>query len=187
MQAIKTPTMTVTEFDEWVYLPENINTHYEYIGGEIVQVVSNQKSSRIAGEVIYRIKDYLHRKKMKGLVTVPDGGYIIGAERYIPDVAYTSAQKAPYALDAGYSPIPPDLVVEVISNPANSAEMNDLLIKVPNYLALGIVVWVIDPDAEHVLVYEPQQAVKILSKDMMLTGGSVLPDFAVLVADLFAE
>ena len=179
--------MTVTKFDEWVYLPENINTHYEYIGGEAIQVVSNNKSSHIAIEVAFLIKDYLRKNKLSGLVTGSDGGYIIGAQRYIPDVAYTSSQKAPYALDAGYSPIAPDLVVEVISNPANSAQMNDLIIKVPNYLAVGIVVWVIDPDAEQVLVYEPQQAVKIMSEEMTLTGGSVLPNFAVSVADLFAE
>ena len=87
----------------------------------------------------------------------------------------------------GYSPIPPDLVVEVIGNPANSAEMSELLVKVPNYIAEGIVVWVIDPVAEQVKVYEPQKAVKILTADMTLIGGVIFPDFAVRVGDLFAE
>lgn len=182
-----TNQMTVEQFDEWVYLPDNITTHYEYIGGEIIAVVSNNKSSAIGGEVIFRIKDYLKKKKLKGLVTVPDGAYIIGGERYIPDVAYTSHDKAPYALTVGYSPIPPDLVVEVISNPDNRHEMSELLIKVPNYIAQGIVVWVIDLIAQQVMVYEPQKAVHILSAQMTLTGGALLPDFAVLVSDLFEE
>jgi Uma2 family endonuclease len=187
MQPAHIQTMTVEQFDEWVYLPENITTNYEYIGGEIISVVANNKSSTIAIEVAFVIKDYLRKNKLKGIVTGSDGGYIIGGERYIPDVAYTSHEKAPHALNVGYSPIPPDLVVEVISNPANSAEMNELLIKVPNYIAEGIVVWVIDPVAQQVKVYEPQKAVKVLTADMTLTGGAIFPDFAVPVGNLFAE
>ncbi|MDZ4672654.1 MAG: Uma2 family endonuclease [Phototrophicales bacterium] len=187
MQPTHIQTMTVEQFDEWVYLPENITTNYEYIGGDIIPVVANNKSSMIAIEVAFVIKDYLRKNKLKGIVTGSDGGYIIGGERYIPDVAYTSHEKAPYALNIGYSPVPPDLVVEVISNPANSAEMNELLIKVPNYIAEGIVIWVIDSVAAQVKVYEPQQAVKIITADMTLIGGTIFPDFAVLVGDLFAE
>lgn len=179
--------MTVEQFDEWVYLSENITTHYEYIGGEVIAVVAKNKSSAIAGEVIYHIKDYLKKKKLKGLVTGADGGYSIGGGRYIPDVAYTSHDKARYTLDVGYSPVTPDLVVEVISNPDNRQEMNDLLIKVPNYIAQGIVVWVIDPITQHVMVYEPQKAVQILSAKMTLTGGALFPDFTVQVSDLFEE
>lgn len=173
--------MTAEQFDQWVYLPENITAHYEFINGVAVHTLSSHKSSTIAVEINYLIKDYLRKKKLKGLVTGSDGGYIIGTERYIPDVAYTSPTKASAPLDVGYT----DLVVEVISNPQNSAEINDLLIKVPNYVAAGAVVWVIDPQAEQVRVYAPNTAVQVLFADMTLTGGDILPDFAVRVGAIF--
>ena len=95
MQPANIQTMTVEQFDEWVYLPENINTNYEYIGGDIIPVVSNSKSSAIAGEIIYLIKAHFRSKKMKGLVTVPDGGYIIGGERYMPMLPIHHMKKRP--------------------------------------------------------------------------------------------
>lgn len=63
----------------------------------------------------------------------------------------------------------------------------ELLIKVPNYLAVGVVVWVINPFSVQVLVYEPQKPVQILSGAMILTGGTILPGFAVRVDELLTE
>jgi Uma2 family endonuclease len=76
-----TKRMTIEEFDKWVFLPENLDKSFEFIGGEIVEVVSNNYSSEIAGEMLFQIKLFLRENKLKGHVTGADGGYIVSGER----------------------------------------------------------------------------------------------------------
>ena len=108
--------MTVTEFDEWVNLPEQAEHLYEFIGGEIFEVPSNPYSSEIAGEILFQIKLFLRENKIDGHVTGESGGYEVSGERYAPDVAYIpSTKQAQLPYKQGYNPNPPDLAVEVIS------------------------------------------------------------------------
>ena len=51
----------------------------------------------------------------------------------------------------GYNPNPPELVVEVISNENNAAELRDLRRNITNYLSEKSVVWVVYPIAQIVL------------------------------------
>jgi len=173
--------MTVEEFDRFVILPENADRLLEFIGGEVVEAVSNQRSSAIASTFIAFIKMYAIQNQL-GFVTGADGGYIIAGERYIPDVAFVSKARQEQPSDQAYSDIPPDLVVEVLS-PSNTP--HELRVKVVNYLAVGAVVWVVDPDREVIEVYIPGQPVKKVRMGGILDGGEVLPGFAVAVKDIF--
>jgi len=56
---------------------------------------------------------------------------------------------------------------------------------VGNYLAVGVVVWLIDPVARTVEIYTPGHAVVTLNDGQTLSGGDVLPGFSVPVKDLF--
>lgn len=173
--------MPVTEFDEWVQQPENADRDYEYIRGEVFEVVSNNYSSEIAALITTYLGLYLLQNKI-GRITGADGGYQVGGERYIPDVAFISYRRQPQPSHAAYNPNPPDLAVEVLS-PANDDEK--MRVKVANYLAAGAVVWVVDPEARAVEVYTPGQSVRMAGMDEMLDGGSVLPGFQVAVRDIF--
>lgn len=90
---MRTLLMTVEEFDKWVFLPENADKSFEYIGEEIVDLVSNNYSSLIGGEILYHIKHFIKMNKIKGYVTGADGGYQVMEERYIPDVGYISGKR----------------------------------------------------------------------------------------------
>lgn len=177
---------SVAEFEVFASLPENSTRHLEYIGGQIVEVVSKNKASGIAGEIIFLIKLYLRDKgkeqNIDGTVTTPDGGYMIGDERYMPDVAFISRDKHPALNDDLWVPIAPDLAVEVLS-PSNTGK--EIAIKLSNYLAAGTVVWMVDPDDKTVSVHEPGKAAQILRESDTLTGGDVLPGFSVPVKDIF--
>ncbi|MEJ5197516.1 MAG: SdrD B-like domain-containing protein, partial [Anaerolineae bacterium] len=48
-------------------------------------------------------------------VTGADGGYRVGDERYIPDVAFVSQSRQPAPSRDAYNAIAPDLAVEVLS------------------------------------------------------------------------
>ena len=82
--------------------------------------------------------------------------------------------------------VPPDLVVEVLSESNTPREMQ---IKLGEYAAAGVkLVWYVDPDAKTVTVYPKgrERGRKVLGEGDTLDGGKVLPGFALPVADLFA-
>jgi hypothetical protein len=74
--------MTLEEFDRFVELPENADRLFEYIGGEVAEVVSNQRSSSIAYRLGIFIGMYLLQNDVGGVATGADGGYMIAGERY---------------------------------------------------------------------------------------------------------
>ncbi len=179
----QTKPMTVEEFDEFILLPENIDREFEFIGGEIYEVVSNPKSSNAAARFITFLGMYLLQNDI-GYLTGADGGYRVSGERYIPDVGFISYAKQPeLSYTDGYNPNPPDLAVEVLS-PSNDDEK--MRIKIHNYQVAGTVVWVADVAAQTIEVYLPGKPVIILGINDTLEAGDVLPGFKVAVKDIFA-
>jgi len=178
--------MTVEQFDEWVMLPENIGTNYEYIGGETYDVTSNNYASETAMLIGIYLGMYVVPRRL-GRITGSDGGYRVAGERYIPDVAYISYAKQPTPSEEGYNPNPPDLAVEVVSDPSSSKERKQLSIKIANYLLEGVNVWVMNPDDHSVEIYTPNKPVQVIPATGTLTGGDLLPEFSVLVKDLFPQ
>jgi Uma2 family endonuclease len=180
--AVHTRRMTVEEFDHFATLPEHSDRRFEFIGGEMVEAVSNQRSSAIAYNIGFYIKLYLHEKGLGGIVTGADGGYAVSGGRYIPDVAYVSHERQDTLSDEAYSAIPPDLAVEVLS-PTN--EPDELRIKVVGFLNAGTAVWVVNPGKQRVEVYAPGSAPKTLGINETLDGGDVLPGFTLAVSAIF--
>ncbi|MBC7812284.1 MAG: Uma2 family endonuclease [Burkholderiales bacterium] len=99
-----------------------------------------------------------------------------------PDIGFVSIERAPKPLAAGYVPFAPDLAVEVVS-PGNEA--SDMHNKVLDYLRYGTrLVWLVYPDSQTVVVYTKDGS-NIVLRDDTLDGGDVLPDFSLLVRDIF--
>jgi Uma2 family endonuclease len=172
------------DFEAFTQLPENIGRDFELIAGKVIEkMVSRPRQSSVAAVLLVLMGGYVLQRNL-GRVTGADGGYRVGAERYIPDVAYISKARQPVQPDDAYNPLPPDIAVEVVS-PSNTDE--DIRIKVMNYIAVGTVVWVIDPDRQRVEVYRPGQAVTVLGAGATLDGGDALPGFTLALADLFAD
>lgn len=174
-------TMTAAAFDEWVRLPENSERRFERIAGEVVEVVSNDEASEIAISIAAEIRLYLKQHAL-GRVTGADGGYIVAGHHYIPDVAFISYEKQSGPSGEAYNPNPPDLAVEVVS-PSDRPER--LMIKVGNYLAAGVVVWVVYPTEHEVQIYKPGQPVELIDSSGTLSGGDVLPGFELVLQEIF--
>ncbi len=172
--------LTVEEFDTLVELPENADKRLEFMGGEVVEVVTNSYASEIAARILIKIGTFNDQKNL-GRITGADGGYKVSGERYIPDVAFISKVRQPESSHESYNPNPPDLAVEVVSP---SDVPKDITAKVVNYLAAGTVVWVIYPDDKEANVFEPGQPVKTVGIDGALDGGKVLPGFTLLLKDV---
>jgi len=174
--------ITLQEFEDFIFHPDNVDRHYEFIAGEIVAMVSNNYSSEIASEILFLIRLHMKQTGLKGRVTMADGGYQIGEDRYIPDVAFISWDKQPNSSHEAYNSTPPDLAVEVMSPTDTDKAMR---IKVANYLAVETLVWVVRPDDKVVEVYESGRSVILLNEGSQLDGGAVLPNFSVNITDIF--
>lgn len=181
--AVQTRRMTGEEFERFVELPENAARRFEYIGGEAVEMVSNQRSSMIAARLLSFIGMYVISHDL-GFVTGADGGYAVAEGRYIPGVAFVAKARQSQAADRPYGPIPPDLAVEVLS-PSDDPE--DMRIKIVNYLNAGTTVWVVNPDRKRVEVYAPGAAPQKFDLEDSLDGGAALPGFSLALTDIFPD
>jgi Uma2 family endonuclease len=173
--------VSVEEFEKMAALPENADKRLEYIGGEIVEVVSNSLSSQIAARVLARISLHVETNNL-GYVTGADGGYRVSGEDYLPDVGFIAKAQHPKRPRETWVPYAPNLAVEVVSPSDRQSEIAD---KVANYLVAGTVVWYFYPDEQAVKVYEPGKPVKTLTLNDTLDGGTVLPGFKVALKDIF--
>ena len=105
----------------------------------------------------------------------------------MPDLAFASwdripGRRRPNGPIAGFAP---DLAIEVLSLSNTKKEMAR---KRREYFKAGVrLVWEVDPRARTVAVYEAPDQPNILEVGQTLDGGQVLIDFALPLADLFAE
>lgn len=100
-----------------------------------------------------------------------------------PDVAFVSKARLPAEVPIGFYPFAPDLAVEVASAANSLSEMQQ---KVIEYFEAGArLVWVIDPQSRTALVYKSLSDIALLREDDILTGGDVVPGFALQLGLLF--
>lgn len=172
---------TIQDFIDFIMHPDHLDRNFEFIGGEISEVVSNSYSSMVAANILIRIGGYVLQHQL-GYVFGADGGYQISEERYIPDASFISYKRQPHPPHEAYNPNPPDLAVEVLS-PTDSE--TSIRIKIANYLAANVVVWVVQLETKVVEVYQPGNAVRIFRANDAITAGDILPGFEVKVSDFF--
>ena len=177
--------MTLAEFEAFIDQLEQDGATYEYIAGELFLVPTNQLASKIAARILIFIGMYLLKNNI-GHLTGADHGYVIGSERYAPDVGYLSYARYPDTTTDWFTPTPPEFVVEVVSSD-RADENKKLSVKVTNYMAAGAIVWVVRPQERHIEAHAPGQSVVIYRDNAdVLTIESVLPGFEITVADVFA-
>jgi Uma2 family endonuclease len=173
--------VSAEEFEKIAALPENADKRLEYIGGEIVEVVSNSEASEIAAFILAQLSNHVYAHKV-GRVTGADGGYKVSGADYIPDVAFISNVRQPKRPNVAWNPLSPDLAVEVVSPTDRPGVIAD---KAVNYPLAGTLLWYVFPDDKQVKVYEPGQPAKTLGLDDELDGGKVLPGFKLAVKAIF--
>ncbi|MDP9363937.1 MAG: Uma2 family endonuclease [Chloroflexota bacterium] len=101
-----------------------------------------------------------------------------------PDVAFVRAERLPSPSERrGFSPVVPDLAVEVVSPSDRQAKVDE---KVALYLAAGVpLLWVAYPRRRVVRVHRPGREPVELGEGDVLDGEDVLPGFRLPVADVF--
>lgn len=138
------------------------------------------------GAVCIRLASALHtfvNERQLGHVFDSSTGFRLpGGNIRLPDVSFVAAGRFPgEQLPDGFSDVPPDLAVEVLSPGDRS---RDVLDKVGEYLQAGVrLVWVIDPRQRTAVAYKSLTDVRTLGPDGVLDGEDVLPGFHCRLVD----
>lgn len=159
----------------------------ELIDGVLVEKPMGYLESLLAGAILEALRRFVRPRKL-GIV-LGEGGTlkILPHQVRIPDVCFLRWERFPGG-KLPKVPIPavaPDLAVEVLSPGNTAAEMRR---KLREYFAAGTeLVWHVDPSSRSVTVFTAPDQSTVLEGDAVLTGGDVLPGFALSLRDLFAE
>ncbi|MFQ3646156.1 MAG: Uma2 family endonuclease [Anaerolineae bacterium] len=166
----------------FVGAPANRDRLFELIDGEFVEKMPSYMPSYIAGLILTYLNIYLFQHPL-GRASGVDGTFqMTNGDILIPDAAFITHERMP-TLPERIALTPPDLAVEVMSP---TDKVKDLRLKAQRYLDNGTrLVWLIFPHTQTVEVYDGDDDVLTLTIADTLTGGSVLPDFALPVAKIF--
>ena len=101
-----------------------------------------------------------------------------------PDIAFISSERRPRGTFVpGYTEIPPDLVVEVVSPSDRQPAIND---KARMWVDAGVrLVWVLWPETKMIEIHRAGEPVTTLREADTLTGMDVIPQFTCPVQDIF--
>ncbi len=158
----------------------------EVINGVLVEKAVSDESAILAIELARRVANFVVERRL-GWVLGADGFVrLFGEQLRAPDISFAKRDQRPEGrpLSHGYSDVAPALAVEVFS-PGNT--LGEMQQKRTEFFAAGTeLFWIVSPDRREVEVWTDPETHTTLSQNDQLTGGRVLPEFAVNVADIFA-
>jgi Uma2 family endonuclease len=177
---------TATEHD-LIVLAEKHGILCELIDGVLVEKPMGYYESRIAARLIYSLEDYLERnpigitagesgpmQTLPGQVRMPDVSFVLSSRLSVETL---KTQKVLL--------IAPDLAIEVISETNTKKEMAR---KLREYFEAGVqIVWYLDPETESAQIFRSPDIFETIAGDQELTGGDLLPGFAVKLSEVFAK
>jgi Uma2 family endonuclease len=140
---------------------------------------------RLTSRASFLIQRYIWDRQL-GDTFAAETGFIVARDPdtvLAPDFAFIRAERAEGArAPRGFVPVPPDLVVEVVSPGDTATEVQD---KTTAWLQAGVrLVWLVYPAQRQVMAYRTLNDVRVLTAADMLDGGDVLPGFTCPVADV---
>lgn len=173
--------------DDLLRMPDG-GAGYELVNGALRKLNLSKESSRVGGNVYFRIMTFTEPRGF-GWVFPQDTGFRRFDEEpgrvRKPDAAFIALGRMPPATyrDEGFCTTVPDLVAEVTSPNDLHDEVEE---KLTEWLAAGVkVVWLVQPITRTVRVHRADGGYSFLRESDTLTGDDVLPGFTCPVADLF--
>jgi Uma2 family endonuclease len=159
----------------------------ELIEGVLVEKVSCEISSTLGLEIVTSLVKFVKPRRL-GWLRGPNGLVWLSRTRLrAPDVSFMhhSQHVEDPLLTRMYADTAPALAVEVFS-PGNTVP--EIERKREEFFEAGTeLFWVVYPERQEVEVWTGPQDVRVLRGEEILDGGTVLPGFAVKVADLFVN
>ncbi len=182
----ETKTYTVEEFERFIARPENADRLFELINGEIVEKMPPEEHAVIASNLhghlwVYNREHNLGRLSIEPRHRIPRDNQ----NARLPDLAFTSKERALPLVTEGAVPQMPDLAVEIQSPDDSLKKMRD---KAAYYIANGSrLVWIVLTEKRLLEIYRANGEMDVLRETETLDGEDVLPGFKLSVQDIFAE
>ncbi len=160
--------------------------HYELIRGELMMMgPAGPRHGKFASRLDRAIGNHVEAHDL-GEVYTAEPGFQLEADPLTiraPDVAFVQRSRIPEGEPAGFWPLAPDLVVEIIS-PSETAR--DIHEKLDDYLRAGTcLIWLVYPDNNTVMEYRAPEQARVLTINENLEGEDVLPGFRYPLKQLF--
>jgi Uma2 family endonuclease len=155
---------------------------YELVDGQLRMSPAGSRHGLVAMNLGARIHAFSAQGRLGYVFDSSTGFRLPGGNVRLPDVAFVAKGRfAGEQIPEGFSDVPPDLAIEVLSPDDRS---RDVLDKVGEYLQAGVrLVWVIDPKRRTAAVYRSLTDVRRLGPDDLLDGEDVLPGFQCRLAE----
>jgi Uma2 family endonuclease len=155
--------------------PEDGRKH-ELVDGRIRMSPAGYRHGRVSAALLRRLGTFVKEHQLGDVVDSGTGFRLPGGNVRLPDAAFVAKDRfAGKQEPEGFSDVPPDLAVEVLSPDDRAREVLD---KVGEYLQAGVrLVWVIDPKRRTAAVYRSLTDVQQLGPQDFLDGEDVLPGF----------
>lgn len=139
--------------EEFLALPEG-DTGYEFINGEAVAKVSPKRFHSKTQKTLLRLLEAWG--EVRGEIGIEWSATLQRQGQDwvpIPDLLYVSNERLPNFVGDAPCPVPPELVIEIISPDQTFGEMAE---KATDYLNADVMrVWVVDPRAKSITVFYP--------------------------------
>lgn len=181
---VKEKEITVEEFEQFLRLPEYQGRLFELINGEIVEKMPTEEHGMIVMNIGIAIGNFIKKHKL-GRVGA-EIRYRKLSDRYNsrqPDLSFSSGYSP--VITSGAAPRMPELVVEVQSPDDSVKAMRE---RAEYFIANDVqLVWLVFPRKRYVEVYSPDHEMEILFGSDSLSGGDLLPGFAMPIEEVFAD
>ena len=167
---------------------EECKPYLELIDGEVVQKSAfDMKAGCIAAELIVDLGTYLRPTKEAEVST--QLRHLVRSEEwaFLPDVSVTLKSRMTTPIQDIVDPVEvlPDLAIDVLSPESRPGRVVQ---KIAHYMASSVrLLWVVDPEAERVTIWEPGKAPRDLAAPAVLSAAPVLAGFELNLAALFAS
>ena len=160
----------------------------ELIEGEIIQIApTGDEHGYIESNIDTALKPFVRERKLGRVMTGEVGIYIRRNPDTVrgADVAFISNERYAQRGKSAFLDVAPDLVVEVMSP---DDRWSEVMKKLGEYFSIGVrLVWVVEPETQTVYAYRSLTDVRCFTRDEILVGDDILPEFALPVAEIFGD
>lgn len=148
---------------------------YELVDGEIRVSPAGGRHGEVCVALVVRLAGFVKEHRL-GHVFDPSTGFRLPSGNVrSPDVSFVAAGRFAGPVPAGFSDIPPDLAVEVLSPEDSQRQVLD---KVGEYLEAAVpLVWIVDPNRERAAVYRSLTDVRHIGPGDVLDADPVVAGF----------
>ncbi|MEA5488242.1 MULTISPECIES: Uma2 family endonuclease [Pseudanabaena] len=181
IETAKSPRLTLAEF---LASPES-DQNYEFIDGQVIRKMSPKRfHASLQAELLIFLRTLFEGK---GFV-YPEWGIVLTRNDQdwcpVPDLTYISMERLPSNVGNEMCPVPPELVIEIMSE---GQTFREFVAKAGDYLKSGVLrVWVIDPMGKTLTVFYPDRPPETYQGDRLLTD-ELFPDLKVTVKQFLTK